>query len=316
MHAGLRGGGSARARELARAAASDGERGARRPRAVAAGARRGRPSRRSRRTAASCVLRGAARAHEVRVVGVREPVRPRAEPGEHGALLEREHGVARAGGARAAPRSRRGPSRRRRRAGRGRATPSGDALGRGDAPQELGAVGRRRPQLEVRRARARQRAAAEQRAAQVGGAAARPRDDAPRRPLERRAAGVEHAGLAQHLERPRVAADVQLVARRAVEGAAAVRADLGLRRRARAAARTPAGPRPGLARSRWSAISPRPRRCTAPAEWKSAESSASRSQPRSGRDRRRARCAAPRRAARPRPRARAAAACSSTPSAP
>src|SRR5688500_17916220 len=39
---------------------------------------------------------------------------------------------------------------------------------------------------------------------------------------------------------------------------------------------------PELTRSRCSAIRPRPSRCTLPAEWKSAETSASRQQPRAG----------------------------------
>ena len=38
-------------------------------------------------------MRGPARAHEIRVVGVREPVRVGARRGEHGLLLEREHEV-------------------------------------------------------------------------------------------------------------------------------------------------------------------------------------------------------------------------------
>ena len=80
--------------------------------------------------------------------------------------------------------------------------------------------------LEVRVARAGERAGAEQRAAQVGAAAARAADDALRRLLERRARRGEHTRLAQHVERALVDVDVQLVARRLVERAARVRADL------------------------------------------------------------------------------------------
>ena len=83
------------------------------------------------------------------------------------------------------------------------------------------------PQLEMRVARAGQRAAAEQRAAEVGTAAARPADHALRRLLERRARSREHAGLPEHRQRVRVDLDVELVARRLVERAAAVSADLG-----------------------------------------------------------------------------------------
>ena len=61
-----------------------------------------------------------------------------------------------------------------------------DALGRGNPAHERCAGVERRPQLEVRRPRAGERAAAEEGAAQVGRAAARPRDDVPRRTVERK----------------------------------------------------------------------------------------------------------------------------------
>ena len=79
----------------------------------------------------------------------------------------------------------------------------------------------------MRRARAADRSAAEQRAAQVGAPAARPPDDPARRPLERRAAGVEDARLVEDAQRVRSALDVQLVARRSGERALPVRAELG-----------------------------------------------------------------------------------------
>src|SRR5919109_2485732 len=170
---------------------------------------------------------GAARRDEVRVVGVREPVRARPRRAEDGALLEREDGVARTGGGKRV-RDRLGSFG----VGGGVAAAVGDgerhALGRGDTGQELRARDRRGPQLEVPRARAAQRAAAEERAAQVGGAAGRTGDDALRRPLERREPRRQDAGLVEHLEGACAAGDVELVARGAVEGAAAIGADLRL----------------------------------------------------------------------------------------
>ena len=46
---------------------------------------------------AQLVVRGAARPHEVRVIGVRESIGPRACRGHHGALLEDENRAPRAG---------------------------------------------------------------------------------------------------------------------------------------------------------------------------------------------------------------------------
>ena len=211
------------------------------------------------------------------MVGVREPVRARARRGHDGALLEREHRVARArGGEHVRDRLAR-PSRTRRRAARGReraVAPSRAATARNSAPSSDAVA-----DLEVRRARAAERAAAEERAAQVRRAAARS-------PTTRR--GGRSSGARRSVEDARlvrapgaravVPGDVQLVARRAVERAAAVGADLGrhAERAQQAKARRATAE---LARSRCTATSPRPSRCTLPAEWKSPTA------PRAGRSR-------------------------------
>src|SRR5581483_78168 len=74
-------------------------------------------------------------------------------------------------------------------------------LGGGDLGDELGAFARRRAQLQMRVAWTGEAAAAQQRPAQVGAAAARAPDDAFRRPLERRARCGAHADVAQEGER-------------------------------------------------------------------------------------------------------------------
>ena len=130
----------------------------------------------------------------------------------------------------------------------------------------------------MRRTRAADRSAAEQRAAEVGAPAARAADDPARRTLQRRAADVEHSRLVQDPQRVRSSLDVQLVARRPLERALLVRADLGAD--ADVAQQPERASRDGgLARRRGAA---RPRRGrgggAVPAEWKRPESSASRSQ--------------------------------------
>ena len=116
--------------------------------------------------------------------------------------------------------------------------------------------------------------------------AARQHDRARRRFRGGRSRGAERASTTpaslEHLERARLAFDVELVARLPPEGAPPVGADLRADAERRAAARRPGAPTAGLARSRWSATSPRPSRCSRPAKWKSAESSASRSHSRAG----------------------------------
>src|SRR5262249_5408570 len=89
------------------------------------------------------------------------------------------------------------------------------------------AVDRRRSHLEVRVTRAGQRPGAKQCATQVRGAAAGPTDDAARWNVERRPRGGEDACLTQHVEPFAVHLRVQLVARRPIERAPAVGADLG-----------------------------------------------------------------------------------------
>ena len=115
----------------------------------------------------------------------------------------------------------------------------------------------------MRVARAGQRAGAEQRAAQVRAAAARPADDALRRTLERRAGRREHAGLAQDVERVRVDGRRGAGSGSPARTSAAGRCGSPIARRGRAAARTRAARSRELIRSRWTAIVP-PRRCHAP----------------------------------------------------
>ena len=102
-----------------------------------------------------------------------------------------------------------------------------DALGACEPREERGRLGRRRAQLEVRRAPERQRARAEERAAQVRGAAAAARDDSARRPLERRVTPIDDAGGSEHAQRVGIAVDMELKARRRVERPASIGADLG-----------------------------------------------------------------------------------------
>ena len=78
----------------------------------------------------------------------------------------------------------------------------------------------------MRRSRHRQRSTSEKRAAQIRRPAARAADHASRRPLEWGVALVDHAGRAEHLEGVSVAGDMQLIARRPVERAAMIGADL------------------------------------------------------------------------------------------
>src|SRR5581483_10931759 len=115
------------------------------------------------------LVRGAGGALEVRLVGVREPVRLGARGGEEGVLLELQDGVAGA-----CEREQAGDRLVALRVGDGVAAALGDAkldvLARGDLRDEPGAVDAGGAQLEVRVARARQRAGAEQRPAEVGAA--------------------------------------------------------------------------------------------------------------------------------------------------
>ena len=168
---------------------------------------------------------GAALADEVRVVGVREPVRLGPQPGDERALLERQHGLGRA--RHREVRLDRIPALRVR-GGVGLAVDHAHphARGGGHAADERSAAVQRRPHLQVRRARPAQRARAEEGAPQIRRAAAGPRDDAPGRSVERKAVAAEDACLGQHLDRVRRSVDQQLRARAPIEGVAAIRADL------------------------------------------------------------------------------------------
>jgi hypothetical protein len=165
---------------------------------------------------------GPARADEVRVVGVREPVRTRLRRPDDAALREREDGAGRA-------RGRQQLSDRLRALGvRGRVVAPFlnrhlDALRLSDFGDELSACPMLRPDLQVPRGDA---PAAEQRTAQVGAAAAGTTDHPLRRPLERRQPGADDAGLVEHLHRARLAGHVELVPRLPAEGAPAVAPDL------------------------------------------------------------------------------------------
>jgi hypothetical protein len=79
----------------------------------------------------------------------------------------------------------------------------------------------------VRRPRAAQRAAAEQRASQVRAATTRATHDATRRSLQRRVPRIEDAGSVENVERRLTSLHVQLVALRPIEGAAVICPDLG-----------------------------------------------------------------------------------------
>ena len=95
-----------------------------------------------------------------------------------------------------------------------------------DLGDELRAAERRRAELEMRCTRPRQRAAAEEGAAKVGGTATCARDDSPGRMFERREPLRQHSRLVQDLECTIVPCDVQLVPRRTLERVLPVRADL------------------------------------------------------------------------------------------
>ena len=97
------------------------------------------------------------------------------------------------------------------------------AVAAGDVGEELRAGETGGTDLEVRRARAAHRSAAEQRAAKVGAPAARSPHHPARRPLERRVVRVENARFVQNAQRFLPSLHVQLVASRAVERALAVR---------------------------------------------------------------------------------------------
>ena len=94
-----------------------------------------------------------------------------------------------------------------------------------ESRQERGALRLRGSELEVRRSRPAERAAAEQRATQVRTTAAAATDDAAWRARERRQPRAEDTGFVENLESALVAGDMQLIARRTVECASLVGAD-------------------------------------------------------------------------------------------
>jgi hypothetical protein len=144
------------------------------------------------------VVRGSARPHEVRVVGIRQAVGPRARGGHNCALFEQQDGPACAG-----ERERVGDRLDSLGVGDGVAAAIEYAESHsfllGDTCDELCAFDAGGAQLEVRRAWAAQRTAAEQRAADVRGAAAGARNDPARRTLEGRQPRGEDSRFVKHL---------------------------------------------------------------------------------------------------------------------
>ena len=146
-------------------------------------------------------------------VGVREPVRLARSP----ASTDRSSKASTVSDPPAASRSPsilRRPSRRQRPAARDRRRASRSRR-RGSARRKSAPSARLTPDLQVRRFRAGQRARAEQRSPQVRAAAARARDDPPRRSLERSQSRVEHAAPCRTVRAVRSPLDVQLVTGRA-----------------------------------------------------------------------------------------------------
>ena len=92
---------------------------------------------------------------------------------------------------------------------------------------------------------------------------------------------AEDAGLGKDVERALRSLDVELVARRAIEGTGRIRADLGRDTELREKLERTTGDRGGRQVEVKRDRAP-PRRCTVPAVWKSAEISARRSQRRVG----------------------------------
>jgi hypothetical protein len=171
-------------------------------------------------------VRGLACAHEIGMVRVGQSIGARASSGHHRALFEHEHGLT-------------GTCKGEHVRDRFHSLRVSDGVSlavehpelpsflRGNASQERRPVARGGANLEVRRTWPAQRSATEHRASEVCSPTARPPDNAPWRVFERAEPRAEHAGLMQHLKRTLFAVDVQLVARRAVEGAPPVRPDLG-----------------------------------------------------------------------------------------
>ena len=175
---------------------------------------------------AQLLVRSPTRAHEVRVVGIRKPIRTGASRSQDSALLEDEHAASCSGKGE--------HSFDRIHAFRVR---DGVTAAVGDTKvdtflcrqtrDEVCALRLGAAKLEMGRAWSAERCTAEQCAAQIRATAARTCDDSARRCRQRSESRAEHTGFVQDLERALVSGDVQLVARRTVERTALVRADLG-----------------------------------------------------------------------------------------
>jgi hypothetical protein len=168
---------------------------------------------------------GTARPDQVRVVGVRQAIRPRARRRHHGPLFEEQDGAVRAG-----KRERVGNRLDSLRVCDSVPFTVEDAESHpfltGDTREEVGAVDPSAANLEMRRARAAERTAAEQRSPEVRSTAARSRDHPSWWTVEWRETRSEHTGLVKHLERTVVTGDVQLIPRAPVECVSCVRSDL------------------------------------------------------------------------------------------
>jgi hypothetical protein len=95
-----------------------------------------------------------------------------------------------------------------------------------DRGEQLGAGARRTSNLEVGTSRPGHGTRAEEGAAEIGATAAGAADDALRGRLERRVADRDDAGIVQDPERSLAPVNVDLVARRLLEGPPAIRANL------------------------------------------------------------------------------------------
>ena len=167
------------------------------------------------------------RAHEIRVIGVREPIGTGPCGSDDRAFLENQDRVV---------------CTRRREHIRNRLCtlrvrdgmpstiehPERQSFSSSDVRQERRALKSRRTDLEVRRARPAHGSPAEQRTAEVGATAARAPHDSTRRTFERRLPRPEDACFLQHAQRFGSAFDVELITLRLVERPAMVGADLGV----------------------------------------------------------------------------------------
>jgi len=167
------------------------------------------------------LVRRSACPDEIGVVGVRKAIGAGASTSHDSAFLEDKYGPARA---------------RQREDVRDRLHPLGvcnrvpfavedaeaSTVLRCDPSDERCALSAGAPDLEVRRPWTAKRSSAEQCSAEVGSTAAGAGDDAPWRMFQRTEARTENSGFVQNLNGAFVSGDVQLVARRALEGTTAI----------------------------------------------------------------------------------------------